>query len=439
MKLSCSHFIRPLPLAGALILAITFIAVIVRRFLTRRQFARRHGCQRVKAFHDQGFLGICGIRDSIRAARDHKALEQTSGYFRTYGNTFATKVLRKRIVLTVEPENIKTILSIRFKDYGLGFRLKTFAPLLGKGIFTTDGDHWATSRALIRPNFTRSQVADLSAFENLISDLFALIPRDGITIVDLQDLFFSYTIDSATEFLFGRSVCSLQKTRLGQRSEREFAEAFNYAQNAISTRGSLGPFGVFYRDAKADESNRICRAFVEQFVDDAIRYQQSAEAQKRENDEKKSDKYVFLHELARATTDKRRLQDELMNVLLAGRDTTASLLSNLFFMLAKHPAIWAKLRAEVATLEGRLPTYEELRNLVYLKSCLNECKTSLSLNNILFYFICSLFLCTDDDHQLSVCTLSSQAIVASQQQIRYYRSEEERMVNPHYLSPREQW
>lgn len=65
-----------------------------------------------------------------------------------------------------------------------------------------------------------------------------------------------------------------------------------------------------------------------------------------------------------------------MNVLLAGRDTTACLLSNLFFVLARSPVIWQKLRAEVAVLEGRPPTYNELRALKYVRYCVNECKVA---------------------------------------------------------------
>ncbi|KAJ2969499.1 hypothetical protein NQ176_g8631 [Zarea fungicola] len=72
-----------------------------------------------------------------------------------------------------------------------------------------------------------------------------------------------------------------------------------------------------------------------------------------------------------------RVLDELMNILLAGRDTTASLLSNLFFMLAKHPPIWERLRQEVSGLDGRAPSYEELRGLEYVQCCLSESRGSL--------------------------------------------------------------
>jgi cytochrome P450 len=365
------HSTRVFVLA-ATVLTVALVVSRIRRFLVRRQFARLHGCKPiVRRSNKDPFFGLDRIYSFIQAAQERKALEKARERHRALNYTFTSKQMLNHSILTSEPENIKTILSINFKHYGLGFRLKHFEPLLGKGIFDTDGDHWAMSRALIRPNFTRDQVADLASFEHLIKDFFALIPRDGYTVVDLQSLFFRYTIDSATEFLFGQSVGSLRMTG----PDLNFAEAFNYSQEAITTRGMLGPLRRFHRDPKADQCNRICREFAQQFVDEAVRTVQSEEKEdKNEDSETKRRKYIFSHELARRTSDKRRILDELMNVLLAGRDTTASMLSNMFFMLAKHPAVWTKLRREVASLEGRLPTYEELRNLKYLRCCMNECE-----------------------------------------------------------------
>ncbi|KAL4907930.1 hypothetical protein BDW74DRAFT_113814 [Aspergillus multicolor] len=354
-------------------LTTTYIgAVAISRFITRRQFARQYGCQPIaRSFSKEPFLGLDAIPDTIRRVRNHKILERGCELFHTYGNTFKLQELQRSAILTIEPENVKTILSLKFRDYGISHRLEPFKPLLGKGIFDTDGEHWASSRALIRPSFARDQVADLTSLEDLAQDLFALLPRDAKTVVDLQELFFRYTIDSATDFLFGQSVGTLRK----EQSELGFAEAFNYAQKAVIMRGMLGRLNVFYRDRKADESYRVCREFVQQFVDEAF---YAAEVKKEETDKEEPDtttkrqKRIFSHELAWRTSDRRRVLDELMNVLLAGRDTTASLLGNLFFMLAKNPAIWEKLRGEVAFLEGRPPTYEELRSLKYVQSCVNE-------------------------------------------------------------------
>lgn len=355
----------------------TFIYSGIWRWLVRRQFAAHHGCQPVaRSSNKDPFLGLDAMYRLIRSLKEHKSLEMMEGQYRLYGNTFTSKHLLTHGIITAEPENVKTILAVNFKDYGIGHRHNIFSPLLGTGIFDTDGQHWAMSRALIRPNFARDQVADLTLFENLILELFSLIPGDGKSVIDLQDLFFRYTTDSATEFLFGKSAGSLKE----KQSELGFPQAFNYALGAITMRYMLGPLSIFYRDSMAKKCNRVCREYAQQFVEEAVRVVQDEKEvgnNKIANAQDKRQKYVFSHELARQTTDKRRILDECLNVLLAGRDTTASLLSNMFFMLAKHPVIWAKLCREVDSLQGRLPTYQELRNLKYLKCCMNECKWKL--------------------------------------------------------------
>ncbi|KAG6030403.1 hypothetical protein E4U41_000109 [Claviceps citrina] len=364
--------ISPIRQLIILVAGIAILAVLVNKvqtFFRRVRLARQHGCQPVaNSSTKDPILGLDLVQRHLRAAKAHRVLEEGLLRFRKYGTTFRSRQLLKDAIVTIEPENIKTVLALKFNDYGIGHRLAQFGPLLGAGIFDTDGQHWHNSRALIRPNFTRDQAANLAAFERLMPDLLSLIPRDGRTTVDLQDVFFRYTIDSATEFLFGQSAGSLKKA---SEAGISFSEAFNYAQDAIRMRAILGPLHIFRRDAKSARCNKICRDFAQQFVQQAVAAVHKEKEQGQANGAKR-DKYVFSHELARLTTDEPRILDEVMNVLLAGRDTTASLLSNMFFMLAKNPHMWAKLQAEVAGLDGRPPTYEELRNFKYLRCCVNE-------------------------------------------------------------------
>ncbi len=355
------------------VIAGTLLCIYTRRVAARARFAQLHGCRPVaKSLSKDPFLGLDALPGTLRSLAQHKMLEQNCQLFDTYGNTFTLKELHRKIILTIEPENIKTVLSLRFSDFGIGHRLAAFKPLLGEGIFDTDGGHWASSRALVRPSFTRDQLADLSSLEDLFQDLVAVLPRNGQTVVDLQPLFFCYTLDSATEFLFGQSAATL-KTPPGQ---NVFAQAFQDAQRAIIARTTLGWLSVLYRDRKASQGTRICRDFAARLVDEAfetVRNREKEQPQHKQG-ELRPQKYILAHELASRTSDKQRVLDELMNVLLAGRDTTASLLSNLFFVLAQNPAIWEKLRREVSDLGQRPPTYEELRGLEYVQCCLNECK-----------------------------------------------------------------
>jgi len=69
---------------------------------------------------------------------------------------------------------------------------------------------------------------------------------------------------------------------------------------------------------------------------------------------------------------------ELLSLLTAARDTSALLLSNVFHVLARHPEVWDKLKAEVDGLEGRKPDYDTLKSMRYLKYVLNESESSPS-------------------------------------------------------------
>src|SRR4051794_35615539 len=71
----------------------------------------------------------------------------------------------------------------------------------------------------MRPQFNRSQIADLDLFEKHLQNLFQILDRqiassaqkDGWTESDdIQHLIELFTIDTATEFLFGESVNSLE-------------------------------------------------------------------------------------------------------------------------------------------------------------------------------------------------------------------------------------
>jgi cytochrome P450 len=89
----------------------------------------------------------------------------------------------------------------------------------------------------------------------------------------------------------------------------------------------------------------------------------------------KSEKsFTFLHALAAYTRDPKVIRDQIIAVLLAGRDTTAATLSWCFHELRRQPKIYAKLRQEVLSVVGseRAPTYEDLKNMKYLTNTLNE-------------------------------------------------------------------
>ena len=103
---------------------------------------------------------------------------------------------------------------------------------------------------------------------------------------------------------------------------------------------------------------------------------QSPEEKKVEEGRGKK-KYVFLEALAEQTRDPKELAAQLLNILLAGRDTTSGTLSWFFHLLLRHPDVFNKLRSTILETFGtyedpRDITFSTLKGCQYLQHCLNE-------------------------------------------------------------------
>ncbi|KAF1838401.1 cytochrome P450 [Decorospora gaudefroyi] len=282
----------------------------------------------------------------------------------------------RRVLMTAEPENIKAILATQFKDYGKGevFRQDWHAFLgndtngdadgLDLGIFTTDGQLWHNSRQLIRPQFVKDRLSDIDIFEEHTQILISKIEQSPE--IDTLDMMFRYTLDAATHFLLGQSVGSLEEP------QTVFADAFYNAQRVQSIIARVGPLNWLVprkRMGFYDSINTI-NDFVSTFIDKALALSSQELQEKTNHDEG----YTFLHAIAGYTRDRAMLRDQLVSVLLAGRDTTACTLTWAIYHLSMDASITAKLRQEIIQTVGldRKPTYEHLKSMKYLQHILNE-------------------------------------------------------------------
>jgi cytochrome P450 len=349
---------------------------------SRKAFFLKNGCKepRCRVPLKDPFLALDFVWKTLQNAKSFRYLKGTHERFLLYGTTFAAKHMHYPTIHTTEPANVKTVLATKFEDFKLSsFRVNAMVPLFGKGIFTSDGQMWSHARALLRPSFARhNMTSHLPFMEAHFKELMKVIPTDGST-VDLQKLFFCFTMDTATEFLFGHSVNSLSnmqaqhsRSQVADVSDVDFVDSYTYACIDAVHNVRLGALSKLRYNGRANRAQKRAHAYIDLFVDKALELRKSIKLD--EEDPTPSSQYIFLNELAKETDDREILRDQILNVLLAGRDTTASLLSNMFFELARKPDIYSKLRAEVASLKGVPPTYEELKDLKYLRYCLNECK-----------------------------------------------------------------
>lgn len=370
------HPIRNFAFTFAILYFAYVISLRVVAWISLSRSYKINGCERPPRHPIwDPIFGIDFTIGNIRAFREGRFLERQRARYTETGATHYTFLNCRQAIHTIDPENIKAILATNFKDYDIANRQRIMGPLLGRGIFVSDGDDWSHSRSLLRPNFVRDQLTDLDMLERHMQELLRVLPKSPSEVVDLQEFFLSFTMDSASEFLFGRSTNTLLETRP---RDREFGEAFKLSLANMSLQMRRGPLNQYYRkDPEVARAYNTCRDYVKDYVDSAIAIREKAKTGTLNDgkaDAGQGERYYFLKELARVSDDRERICDELLNILVAGRDTTASLLASAFHVLSRRPDLWRKLQNEVQSLNGQPPSYEQLRNLKFSKYILNESK-----------------------------------------------------------------
>lgn len=363
------------------IIAVLIVAHITINWVKRAFLQRKLGTKTVTKVERDGWMGFKLLGELLKMRREGTITDHSIQRFnRLDTDTFKFSLAGVSLVYTKDPENIKALLATQFEDFSLGIRHSTFKPLLGDGIFTLDGSGWKHSRTMLRPQFAREQVAHVKLLEPHVQMLAKQIRKYNHQKFDIQELFFRLTVDSATEFLFGESVESLNDGTVATNRDfidfdgkAGFAEAFNNAQAWIATRNTFQKLGFLVNNKEFRESVAHVHRFTDYFVNSAL------ELSLEELDKKSRNGYIFLYELAKQTRNPKVLRDQLLNIMLAGRDTTAGLLSFTFFELARNPDIWEKLKEEIYTKfgsgdESRVEdiTFESLKKCEYLKAILNE-------------------------------------------------------------------
>jgi cytochrome P450 len=223
----------------------------------------------------------------------------------------------------------------------------------------------------------REQIADLDLFERHVQDLLEALPKptqDGWTdTFDLQTFLERFTMDTATEFLFGESVHSQKgddanTSPLFTKEEmNQFVDAFFAAQKTTSTSIFLMDLYWLLHNRKFKAQCRIVHDFVDTYV------------HRRFSSDKKpeTNKYIVLDAIKADFKNPKDLRSQLLNILLAGADTISATLGFLFATLAQHPDIFTTLRnhiiADFGTIQNPKPiTLAALKNCSYLQWTLNE-------------------------------------------------------------------
>ncbi|KAG0230425.1 hypothetical protein BGW41_002528 [Actinomortierella wolfii] len=291
------------------------------------------------------------------------------------GYTLTTEFIGHCLILVFEPSSVQHILVKNFENYPKGPAFhKAFFPFMGTGIFNSDGAAWKNQRALARPHFQVTEYKGAAHIETQINQVFGIIEKAIANgdVIDVQDLWSRYTIDTATGFLFGNCVNALDVP------QSAFVSAFNYTQKVCGWKIRLCDYQHFVPAREFPQKVKDMDDLLLPIVDAAIAKQIARREQGLDGEDDKHENLLthFLNSVDEngQPFDRVYLRDMLMNFLLAGRDTSTNLLTFLCYNLGKYPDVMERVRQEVFSVVGRdrKPEHDDIKKLKFMKQVINE-------------------------------------------------------------------
>lgn len=168
-------------------------------------------------------------------------------------------------------------------------------------------------------------------------------------------------MDSGTEFVFGESFGALnENSSQGEELMKAVAQALVGTSRRRHTVTALG--SLFNKEV--DENIEKVHAFVDRQVSRALaKTHQTSVSDEKVDRAKSQSRYVILEEAAKEIRDPVTLRYEMMNIFLPAFESSAIVLSNAMFHLARNPGLWAHLRRQAVALGDQELSFELLRSL----------------------------------------------------------------------------
>jgi cytochrome P450 len=282
---------------------------------------------------------------------------------REYGDAVRFRMGPKTLYYFNHPDYAKHVLADNSANYHKGMGLTEARRLLGDGSLTSDGDVWRRHRRAIQPQFRREPVADLT--ELIAAEADALIGRlesgTGGGPVDVVAEMTHLTLG-----VLGRGVLDADLTRFGDLGAA-FEAVQDQAMFEMVTLGILPIWLPLRRHRRFRMALRVLEDAAFEIIDG-------------HQDRGGDTGHDFIGGLASAYRDepdtglaRTRIRDELLTILLAGHETTASTLSWLWHLLGAHPEIADRVAAEAADVLGdSAPRHADLQRLRYTAMVLQE-------------------------------------------------------------------
>eukprot|EP00546_Thalassionema_frauenfeldii_P009187 CAMPEP_0178921898 /NCGR_PEP_ID=MMETSP0786-20121207/15826_1 /TAXON_ID=186022 /ORGANISM="Thalassionema frauenfeldii, Strain CCMP 1798" /LENGTH=670 /DNA_ID=CAMNT_0020596147 /DNA_START=131 /DNA_END=2143 /DNA_ORIENTATION=+ len=308
-------------------------------------------------------------------------------YYEQYGSPYKLCFGPKSFLVLSDPIQFKHVLREQNVNYDKGVLAEILEPIMGKGLIPADPETWTVRRRQIAPAFHKAWLDHMVGLfghcnQPLLTSLDSIAAAVEGGKVEMEEKFCSVALDIIGKSIFNYDFGSVTR-------ESPVIKAV-YSTLVEAEHRSMTP-APYWNLPFANQLVPRLRKFnadiglLNEVLDELIT---KAKSNRREEDIESlesrdynnvSDPSMlrFLVDLKGADLDNKQLRDDLMTMLIAGHETTAAVLTWALYELVRHPECLKKAQDEIDRVfqgddDDRLPTYEDVQQLEYIRLVCSE-------------------------------------------------------------------
>ncbi len=287
--------------------------------------------------------------DQLDVTFTEDALGKLVSLFAIHGDAFRvySPALQRHLFVFSHPDHAKHVLVTNHANYIKGIGIERVRILLGNGIMASEGEHWRAQRKMVQPAFHRTVIASMVEHMRHANRRLGqrwLQAANNEQAINLTQDMSEVTLEIVLRALFGDRFAAL-------------------------IPGDDNPFAVLTDDTERNLAFAYKFRMLSRLIMDEVN-------ERRRIDFRGADLVSMLLEARDRRTGTpmadRQLLDELLTLIVAGHETTASALNWTWYLLSQHPAAENRLHAELDALDTTGPGIDQLAALTYTRQIIDE-------------------------------------------------------------------
>jgi cytochrome P450 len=280
-----------------------------------------------------------------------------------YGDAVTMPLGLRPLYFFNNPDYAKYVLADNPLNYHKGIGLIHAKRALGNGLLTSEGELWHKQRRTIQPAFTAKRLAGQAGA--VVEEAERMVDRlatfQGRGPVDVR-----HEMTALTLGVLGQALLDADLGAFGSVGE-SFEAVQDQAMFDMMSLGAVPTWLPLPKQVRFRQARKDLQRVVDRLVADRTAHPSAT------GDDVTSRLIQSTAQESDPRVRAERMRDELVTLLLAGHETTASTLSWTFHLADEHPEVWQRLHDEaVAVLGDRQPVFEDLQRLEYTSMVLNE-------------------------------------------------------------------